>query len=59
MKLPNAIKATGNNIRDVKAIIMGHLHLDHAGGLEHFLGTNIPSMKPFPPHTQPPRQSPN
>ncbi|GAB7331312.1 hypothetical protein MBLNU13_g02757t2 [Cladosporium sp. NU13] len=43
MKLPNAIKATGNDIKDVKAIIMGHLHLDHAGGLEHFLGTNIPS----------------
>lgn len=21
---------------------MGHLHLDHAGGLEHFLGTDIP-----------------
>ena len=43
MKLPNAIKATGNDIKDIKAIIMGHLHLDHAGGLEHFLGTKIPS----------------
>ena len=21
---------------------MGHLHLDHAGGLEHFKGTNVP-----------------
>lgn len=42
MKLPNAIKTTGNDIKDVKAIIMGHLHLDHAGGLEHFLGTNVP-----------------
>ena len=31
MKLPNAIKAAGNDIKDVKAIIMGHLHLDHAG----------------------------
>jgi glyoxylase-like metal-dependent hydrolase (beta-lactamase superfamily II) len=41
-KLPNAIKATGNDIKDVKAVIMGHLHLDHAGGLEHFLGTDIP-----------------
>ncbi|KAL1589917.1 hypothetical protein WHR41_01107 [Cladosporium halotolerans] len=42
MKLPNVIKATGNDIKDVKAIIMGHLHLDHAGGLEHFFGTNVP-----------------
>lgn len=48
MKLPNAIKATGNDIKDVKAIIMGHLHADHAGGLEHFLGTNVPS-KIHPP----------
>lgn len=41
-KLPAAIKATGNDIRDIKAIIMGHLHLDHAGGLEHFIGTDVP-----------------
>lgn len=49
MKLPNAIKATGNDIKDVKAIIMGHLHLDHAGGLEHFFGTNVPSKSRDPP----------
>lgn len=41
-KLPNAIKATGNDIKDVKAVIISHLHLDHAGGLEHFVGTDIP-----------------
>jgi len=41
-KLPNAIKATGNDIKDVKAVIIGHLHLDHAGGLEHFTGTDVP-----------------
>ncbi|KAJ5678559.1 uncharacterized protein N7477_004192 [Penicillium maclennaniae] len=41
-KLPAAIKATGNDIKDVKAVIMGHLHLDHAGGLEHFIGTDVP-----------------
>lgn len=40
--LPNAIKATGNDIKDVKALIIGHLHLDHAGGLEHFVGKDIP-----------------
>jgi glyoxylase-like metal-dependent hydrolase (beta-lactamase superfamily II) len=41
-KLPAAINATGNDIKDVKAVVMGHLHLDHAGGLEHFLGTDVP-----------------
>ncbi|KXL46078.1 hypothetical protein M433DRAFT_4119 [Acidomyces richmondensis BFW] len=42
MKLPNAIKAAGYDIKDVKAIVFGHLHLDHAGGLEHFIGTDVP-----------------
>ncbi|OOF97878.1 hypothetical protein ASPCADRAFT_128068 [Aspergillus carbonarius ITEM 5010] len=41
-KLPAAIRATGHSIQDVKAIILGHLHLDHAGGLEHFIDTNVP-----------------
>ena len=41
-RLPAAIKATGNDIKDVKAIVFGHLHLDHAGGLEHFIGTDVP-----------------
>ncbi|RDL35488.1 Metallo-beta-lactamase superfamily protein [Venustampulla echinocandica] len=41
-KLPAAIKSTGNDIKDVKAVIMGHLHLDHAGGLEHFVDTGVP-----------------
>ncbi|TAQ89398.1 hypothetical protein B7494_g2252 [Chlorociboria aeruginascens] len=41
-ELPAAIAATGNDIKDVKAIIMGHLHLDHAGGLDEFRNTNIP-----------------
>ncbi|KAH8802487.1 beta-lactamase-like protein [Xylogone sp. PMI_703] len=41
-KLPEAIKAAGYDIKDVKAILMGHLHLDHAGGLEHFVGTDVP-----------------
>ncbi|RMZ02373.1 hypothetical protein D0864_03208 [Hortaea werneckii] len=42
MKLPNAIKAAGYDIKDVKVVVMGHLHLDHAGGLEHFIGTEVP-----------------
>ena|ERR1700709_858609 len=37
--LPEAIAATGNKIQDVKLIIISHLHMDHCGGLEHFLGT--------------------
>lgn len=34
--LENAIAATGHRLEDVKAIILGHLHVDHAGGLEMF-----------------------
>ncbi|KAL2785971.1 metallo-beta-lactamase superfamily protein [Aspergillus keveii] len=41
-KLPNAIRRAGYNIKDVKGVIFGHLHIDHAGGLEHFMGTDIP-----------------
>lgn len=37
--LPAAIRATGNDIRDVKAVVLSHLHMDHAGGLEHFMNT--------------------
>ncbi|KAJ4183074.1 hypothetical protein NW755_009922 [Fusarium falciforme] len=42
MELDVAIRKTGNDIKDVKAVIIGHLHLDHAGGLEHFRGTDVP-----------------
>ncbi|TIA26225.1 hypothetical protein D6C79_10720 [Aureobasidium pullulans] len=42
MELDAQIKLTGNDIKDVKAVIIGHLHLDHAGGLEHFRGTDVP-----------------
>ncbi|KAJ5080812.1 beta-lactamase-like protein [Penicillium angulare] len=41
-KLPNAIKSAGYDIKDIKAVVIGHLHLDHAGGLEHFVDTNVP-----------------
>ena len=34
-----AIAKTGHNTMDVTAVIMGHLHVDHAGGLEYFKGT--------------------
>jgi len=35
-ELDAAIAKAGYNIKDVKHVIIGHLHLDHAGGLEHF-----------------------
>lgn len=38
-ELRAAVEATGNNIEDIKKIIIGHLHLDHAGGLDNFLDT--------------------
>ncbi|KAJ1603450.1 hypothetical protein NDA14_006759 [Ustilago hordei] len=41
-ELEAAIVKTGNNIKDVKQVIIGHLHLDHAGGLEHFRKTDVP-----------------
>ena len=43
-ELATQIKKTGHDIKDVKAVIMGHLHLDHAGGLEHFKGTEVCSQ---------------
>ncbi|KAL5339966.1 beta-lactamase-like protein [Aspergillus crustosus] len=42
--LPAAIKSTGYDISDVKAVIVGHLYLDHAGGLEHFRNTGVRFM---------------
>lgn len=41
-KLPTAIKAAGNDIKHIKVVIIGHLHLDHAGGLAHFIDTDVP-----------------
>jgi len=41
-ELDAAIQKTGHDIKDVKGVIAGHLHLDHAGGLEYFRGTKIP-----------------
>lgn len=41
-QLENALAAVGYGIGDIRAIVMGHLHLDHAGGLEKFAGTDVP-----------------
>lgn len=35
-ELPAAIEAAGFDIADIKKIVIGHLHLDHAGGLDQF-----------------------
>ena len=42
MNLDAQIALTGHKIEDVKMVIIGHLHLDHSGGLEHFKGKNVP-----------------
>ncbi|KAF2436395.1 Metallo-hydrolase/oxidoreductase [Tothia fuscella] len=41
-ELEAQIKKTGHDIKDINAVIMGHLHLDQAGGLEHFISTKVP-----------------
>jgi glyoxylase-like metal-dependent hydrolase (beta-lactamase superfamily II) len=40
--LDNAIQAAGYGLEDIKAIVLSHLHLDHAGGLEFFRGRDVP-----------------
>jgi glyoxylase-like metal-dependent hydrolase (beta-lactamase superfamily II) len=40
--LDKALEAAGYAVKDIRAVIMGHLHLDHAGGLELFRGTDVP-----------------
>ena len=32
----------GYDLDDIDAVVMSHLHLDHAGGLENFAGTDVP-----------------
>ena len=34
--------AAGYELDDVDAVVMSHLHLDHAGGLYEFAGTDVP-----------------
>ena len=42
MNLDAQIAKTGHNIKDIKMVVIGHLHLDHAGGLEPFRKTGVP-----------------
>jgi len=40
--LADDLEAAGFGIDDVDAVVMSHLHLDHAGGLYQFEGTDTP-----------------
>jgi glyoxylase-like metal-dependent hydrolase (beta-lactamase superfamily II) len=40
--LPEALADVGYGIDDVDAVVQSHLHLDHAGGLHNFAGTDVP-----------------
>ena len=41
-RLDVALQAVGFGLEDIKAIVLSHLHLDHAGGLEFFRGSDVP-----------------
>ncbi|WP_060576724.1 MULTISPECIES: N-acyl homoserine lactonase family protein [unclassified Pseudonocardia] len=40
--LDHALADAGYGVGDIQAVIASHLHLDHAGGLEVFRGTDVP-----------------
>lgn len=40
--LPDALAEAGFDLGDIDAVVQSHLHLDHAGGLHNFAGTEIP-----------------
>jgi glyoxylase-like metal-dependent hydrolase (beta-lactamase superfamily II) len=42
MDLSAQVALTGHSISDIKMVILGHLHMDHAGGLAAFRNTTIP-----------------
>ena len=37
-----AVQAAGYGLEDIRAVVLSHLHLDHAGGLEFFRGRDVP-----------------
>jgi glyoxylase-like metal-dependent hydrolase (beta-lactamase superfamily II) len=41
-RLDEDLAAAGYDIAEVDAVVMSHLHLDHAGGLEFFDGRDVP-----------------
>ena len=40
--LPDALDDAGYALSDIDAVVQTHLHLDHAGGLHNFAGTDTP-----------------
>ncbi|KJE49495.1 MULTISPECIES: N-acyl homoserine lactonase family protein [Acidiplasma] len=42
--LINQLNLLNLNIKDIKLVILSHLHFDHAGGLKFFRNTNIPIL---------------
>jgi len=40
--LEGDLAAAGHALDDIDAVVMSHLHLDHAGGLYNFAGTAVP-----------------
>lgn len=40
--LETALDDVGYDVDDVDVVVQSHLHLDHAGGLYHFEGTDVP-----------------
>lgn len=40
--LPGALTEAGWSLDDVDCVFQSHLHLDHAGGLHNFAGTDVP-----------------
>jgi len=40
--LPGDLDRAGYALDDIDAVVMSHLHLDHAGGLHQFAGTDVP-----------------
>ncbi|SDM75542.1 Metallo-beta-lactamase superfamily protein [Halogranum gelatinilyticum] len=41
-RLADDLDAAGYALDDIDAVVMSHLHLDHAGGLSEFAGTDVP-----------------
>lgn len=40
--LKTALGEVGYTVEDIDIVVQSHLHLDHAGGLYHFEGTDVP-----------------
>jgi len=41
-RLDDSLEAAGYSVEEIDAVVQSHLHIDHAGGLEFFDGTDTP-----------------